>query len=825
VVDRGPGSSRLEASAFHTLASFLERVGDDGQRRVAARTAALAGAANQREPLSHAWMSPRAREFGGALTDYLGAANQAEPRVGAAFRALRSLADEARRIGHVIEDVEQYEKSWNQQLVTNWSEWQHRTMRATTAGLPWADEADDAGSAELTAYYQEQTRRTEEASRRREQALVDWHNLCKGVAVALDDAIRCLDSIPLDCPASLRGPAACPVPDGRGMTLGGGQDDLTMALAAERLAYPNVTPEELASFARSRLDGQQNARALREALRAAGLDPDRFDPAHMPELDFNDPAARRLIDLLDQHRERLENPHYAAGFLTALGPAGIQTALFSTEPVLVQQRKEGRHADADRTEMAIKGLVHGFAIASPDPSARALCTRLADPANASEQHVLALLLTDDGKLYDSEFLAAAVRVITIGKPDQNAYPWNDSPGFNPFHDADLTFPQAVALRALSQNGDASRRFVNDAMASVPPGGVPDELRMLIDPARWYNAHQYKPQVTALLGAEPADRMASYSASILNHVLVDGALAEAGGNPDGSHPNVTRVYAAIVWEIGHNHIEPIPAVKRQLANSIGLYLDDIAEAANSQRSYQDRQSGVAVSDEQAQLLPFTRPELLQFLTYVVADEDAAGALGKNVGIWTVSKQEIFFGAQIDNAAVDRYDATVTPLMAVLDQAMGNAYGDAKASADQAAGSVRAGVDFALQFVPYGSVAAKVMGPKVADLAVPLVVDHLKEQVVENYGGVPGVPHHLKRKEDFSVSIQQSEIHALANRIAGHDVPDDQVRAVIARYFADHDNTRSPFPDIQVGPYSESARFADQANQPSRQDWNGASRLDR
>src|SRR5690606_7431863 len=98
------------------------------------------------------------------------------------------LAGEARRAALVLDEVEQYEKTWNEQLVANWSEWQDRI---TTAAVDVF--SDDGGrSAALPAQYQEQTRRTEEAARRRAETLARWHERCGITAMAVHEATGAL---------------------------------------------------------------------------------------------------------------------------------------------------------------------------------------------------------------------------------------------------------------------------------------------------------------------------------------------------------------------------------------------------------------------------------------------------------------------------------------------------------------------------------------------------------------------------------------------------------------------------------------------------------
>jgi hypothetical protein len=205
VVDRGPGSARLDAQAFLSLAGFLERAAEDGLRRVDAVAGSLRSVTGDGEALQQAWRSPKAIDVNRALTSFATTAASADGAGVGAFRALASLAGEARRVGQVIAEVEQFEKSWNQQLVANWSEWQDRVTTSAVALLPGTD---DAHSAELTARYQEETRRAEDASRRREEALRAWHTTCGNVVSCLDAARAVYDRLGLDCPEPLRTPAA-----------------------------------------------------------------------------------------------------------------------------------------------------------------------------------------------------------------------------------------------------------------------------------------------------------------------------------------------------------------------------------------------------------------------------------------------------------------------------------------------------------------------------------------------------------------------------------------------------------------------------------------
>ena len=99
--------------------------------------------------------------------------------------ALLELADTAAHVGAVIAEVEQFEKSWDEQLLANAGEWAVRTAAAGGARLGLVD---DTGSAAVTAHFQEQTRRAEAASERRRVALLDWHRTCEAVVRTLRSA-------------------------------------------------------------------------------------------------------------------------------------------------------------------------------------------------------------------------------------------------------------------------------------------------------------------------------------------------------------------------------------------------------------------------------------------------------------------------------------------------------------------------------------------------------------------------------------------------------------------------------------------------------------
>jgi hypothetical protein len=187
--DRGPGSSRLDPAEFQTLAAYLGRVSGEGAYRVAVRVGRVGELAGVGSGIEAAWSSPNARLMLDALRLAARSGAEAEPAVGDAFAALGELAATAGRVGSVIVEVEPYEKAWNEQLVANASEWADRYTTALGVAVGLADRNELWAE---TAEYQERTRRTEEASERRRQALVEWHEACRVTVDALRSATALL---------------------------------------------------------------------------------------------------------------------------------------------------------------------------------------------------------------------------------------------------------------------------------------------------------------------------------------------------------------------------------------------------------------------------------------------------------------------------------------------------------------------------------------------------------------------------------------------------------------------------------------------------------
>src|SRR4051812_1046318 len=141
VFDRGPGQSSLSSEDFFRCADHLERLAQGGDVRVGARNAQLGSCAGAIETLLRPWHGPNATGFTTGLGRLVEQARSAEPGCGEAYGALARLAADARQTGQVIREVEGREKSWNQQVVANWSEWQDRGTTALAGVF-----GDDAAS-------------------------------------------------------------------------------------------------------------------------------------------------------------------------------------------------------------------------------------------------------------------------------------------------------------------------------------------------------------------------------------------------------------------------------------------------------------------------------------------------------------------------------------------------------------------------------------------------------------------------------------------------------------------------------------------------------
>jgi hypothetical protein len=613
--DRGPGSALLSAQEFRSLAEFLEQVTDDLERRAATRQDVIGEAGRAGGTIRNAWRSPVADTMASGFSDFTLSAITAAERSAPAYRGLRDLALEARRTAQVITEVERYEKSWDEQLAANVSEWEARTTAAIGELLP----GDDGGaSAELTRMHQERTRRTEEASARRAEALARWHAVCGTVAASMRAAIGELDRFATTPPL----PALVqPEETAVGRLSDRDFDALLQALPEDQRRHLN------------QLRGRVRAAEIKHALQAAGLNPEQFRPEDLRRLDPASPEYRRLIELLEENTRRMDDPAFATGYYDALGAEGIRATLGALEMMQFQQRhgldSNGRPVPpmGNRIEHIITAHVRGFAIATRSPELADDLAELLNAQNPWQVHQLAILSSGPPGTYNPRFLGDAAYRVLVARPDgtgvrgspiasSELYPPLASP--HPLYSDDrMNVNHAIALHAIAGNTEAAWAFVwdgssvrEDAVKAIVllrnPAGFP------IDDRAHYLAYRSGPPTDRL---DPLiDGMRRDALAVIDHMLLN---AETMGV--AQHGQAAAVYSTAMTTVGEGGASG--PTKQRVAEHFGRYIEDMHHAMRSQEQASGEGRGM-----------FSRPDIVRYFSETLTEPEAAAKVGYQLTLY-------------------------------------------------------------------------------------------------------------------------------------------------------------------------------------------------
>jgi hypothetical protein len=616
MVDRGPGAASLDAGQFRALASYLQRMADDLDRRAASRRDVISGAGRVGHAVPDAWRSPVAATMAEGFLCFVSSATAVADGAAAATGEIRGLAEEAARLAQVVAEVEQYEKSWNQQFVANWSEWQDRVTTAAAGLLPGGD---DERSRQLNRLYQEQTRHTEEASARRRQALARWHTQCGAAAMSLRVATGQLDGFAAGAP-----PPELLHPDE--VTVGklsGGELDTILG------SLPEAERGRLAQVV-----GRLRAEETKRALRAAGIDPDRFRPEDLHRLDPSSEAHHHLIDVFEENARRLGDPAYSTGYYGSLGVEGTRAVIGALEMMqfnphhALADRGELAPPQGDRVERIIAAHAQGFAVATRSPELADDLRGLLDTHNPWQLHQLAILASGPPADYDPRFLGDAAFRILVTRADDNAVgssamasaePYPPLYSMQPLYSDDrLNLNEAIALHALAGSSAAAWAFAWDGTAARP-----DALATII---RFRNSDGDLSGADRLVergGAPPAGRWDALVEAMRRDSLtaIDNVLANAETAGAAEHGDAARVYSAAMTVVGEGGASG-PA-KQRVADHFGRYLSDMDDVIADQEQTPGVRRGM-----------FDRPDLVRYFAETLDDPEAAAKLGFHLTTFTL-----------------------------------------------------------------------------------------------------------------------------------------------------------------------------------------------
>jgi hypothetical protein len=431
---------------------------------------------------------------------------------------------------------------------------------------------------------------------------------------------------------------------------------------SKRVGEPTIAEAEQAA------QGQQDAAALRGQLEALGIDPDGFDPAQLANLDPEDPTYTELFDLMTRIGDNMWSEDYATGFYDQMNAEGIRATVGVIETFAAHQVwSPGVPVPelGNIKEQLLDPFVLGFALASGSvdlSEEREALLNPGDDVNGDarwKQHQLSLLLSAEGHNYDPHFLAQAADVILVSNRDVNWINSDYGPNGSPYEtdypplyigprlwdgDLELGVPQALALRALSDNTEASWQFAD--MGS-------DNLEAILRPDTY--PVEDLPYGMSATGYEFEDAeqlkglMEQYGADITTNAFIEAPMADPS-----RYDQALDNYADVVRIVGDGDIPDV--TKRTVANAFGLYIDDIGEETV-------RQSETVYDDADArEAEDFNRPDLVDFFHELAFDEEAAAEVGESFTYWAEQRSVPFLtNPQMGEAEVNELYRPVSLLM--------------------------------------------------------------------------------------------------------------------------------------------------------------------
>src|SRR5262245_16933161 len=592
-------------------------------------------------------------------------------------------------------------------------------------------------------------------------------------------------------------------PDGDGLYAA---DD---SVLAPRIGEPTIAET------RAEADGQAAARNLRDALTAAGFDPDHFDPAQLTLFDQNNPNYRPIFDALAGVAGQMWNEDYAAGFYGTLGAEGTHVVLGLIDTYAARGQDDGWLVpDTDWQgnvgERLLEPFVYGWANATNNPDLVDERAAMLATEDSVDQRHLALLMSGNPSDYDAHWLAAgAERLLVTGKdlnrsqyPMSPAYSDDEYPGF--WHtdwlygDPGVGMPEVAAMRALDGNTAAAWEYVTGGDANIDALVHPPGLRFPHD------AMNHDAYVSLF------NELDEHSSGAIQDAFLR-AQYETVPDPNDPTRQIPLVdpsrdaaaYNDFMEVMGKGDTSDL--MKRSAASTLLPHLDDIASAANRQAETPAIETDVL----------FERKDVMGFFKEIGYDDQAAGIAGHEIGLWSGAETTQLFAdhphptpgqlndtydpiAQVVGAAYAGFNETEAAAAAANSHfAYGISHG-ASIIADLAPGAVAllsanpvtavgtlaigAGVDIVQQAALFG-----IEDIRTADTSLPFGGEDLQRQVV--------------------TSLREQAIHQLqATGAIPQGTPPGQYSGALADYFGGAD----PYDELNQSSFVNAFNYG--ANDP-------------
>jgi hypothetical protein len=403
--------------------------------------------------------------------------------------------------------------------------------------------------------------------------------------------------------------------------------------AADDLALVPRIGEPTIAEARAEADGQAAARHLRDALIAAGLDPDHFDPAQLTLFEPRNPHYRPIFDALVGVAGQMWSEDYAAGFYGTLGAEGTHLVLGLIDTYAARGQDRGwlvpdTSWQGNVGDRLLEPFVTGWARATNSPELVDERAAMLATEDSVDQRHLALLMSGNPLDYDPKWLAAgAERILVTGEDlNRSQYPTapaladDEYPGFWHtgwlYDDPGLGMPEVVALRALDGNTAAAWEYVTGGDANVDALVHPPGLRL---PNDTLNHDEY---VSLFYEID------EHSSGVIQDAFL---RAQYETIPDPNDParriplvdpsRDAAAYNDFMEVMAEGHTSDL--MRRAAASTLLPHLEDIATAANRQAETPGIETDVL----------FERKDVVGFFKEIGYDEEAAGIAGHELGLWS------------------------------------------------------------------------------------------------------------------------------------------------------------------------------------------------
>jgi hypothetical protein len=468
---------------------------------------------------------------------------------------------------------------------------------------------------------------------------------------------------------------------------------------------PELGPVLAQDMQAAEAQGRFNAEEVALALSALDVDPNQFSPTQLRNLlATNDPRYSQLVGAIQALADGIQNPlrgddriagPYAARAYEGLDVEGTRALLGAIDQMAYNRAWLGARPDVDVRTAMLDPMAAGFALATESPIApQSVFDGLRNIESRWQQHQLAQLLnagftydpaTNETQhsprySYDSTQLAQfADAVVDYGRTHQlGIYPSTNptpdpafgavygldalNPVVNPAAlmytgpymwngDVTMQVPEALALRALTVNPEASWQFTEMS---------PENLATVVRPAEgirgyWGFSTDEVGQLRGLMNEYGAD-------------VVRGALIDAVGNELSRYPAALDRYADVTRLMARDvrTSEPVRQAFVDVLGAyfttpegrfVGSYIDDIGKAAVTQRNTR------FASEAERMAQDFNRVDLVNAFREVGMSEQAADELGQVMTAWTAMRVAGF--VDDDNLQQSEVNTALRPNALVLD----------------------------------------------------------------------------------------------------------------------------------------------------------------